>query len=149
MTPSRPRIDRLKWGCYHPRVRCIVIVAGLLLTGCVERLIIVRSEPPATVILDEKKVGITPVEIPYTWYGKRELTLELKGFKRIREIIVLNAPWWQFFPLDFVTDVLLPFKLTDHVTFDYMLEPLPPPEDEREGVLRRAAEMREKAGVPK
>ncbi len=130
-------------------MRCIGIVAGLLLTGCVERLVIVRSEPPATVILDQKHIGTTPVEIPYTWYGKRELILELEGYRRIREIIVLNAPWWQFFPLDFITDVLLPIKLTDHVTFDYTLEPLPPPEDEREEVLRHAAEMREKAGVPK
>ena len=130
-------------------MRCIGIVAGLLLAGCVERLVIVRSEPPATVILDEKTIGTTPVEIPYTWYGKRELTLERPGYRRIREIIVLNAPWWQIFPLDFITDVIVPFTLHDHVTFDYTLEPLPPPGDEREEVLRRAAEMREKAGVPK
>ena len=130
-------------------MRCITLIAGFLLTGCVERLVIVRSEPPATVILDRKVIGTTPVKIPYTWYGKRELTLELKGYQRIREIIVLNAPWWQFFPLDFVTDVLLPFRLHDHVTFDYTLQPLPSPEGERDEVMRRAAEMREKLGIPK
>src|SRR5918912_1122076 len=79
-------------------------LACLGLCGCVERYIQVRSDPPdATVTLDDKVVGKTPLDIPYVWYGKRLLAVELKGYQQVRETIALNPPWWQYFPLDFIT----------------------------------------------
>lgn len=131
-------------------IRRTAALAALLLSGCVERLVAVRSEPPgATVTIDQEKVGETPCEAPYTWYGKRELVVELKGFRPVRETIVLNPPWWQFFPLDFLTDVLVPFTLRDRVEYSFTLQPAPVSADEIEEVRRRAAELREKAGLPK
>ncbi|HLF93758.1 MAG TPA: PEGA domain-containing protein [Planctomycetota bacterium] len=122
------------------------IVAG----GCVERFIYVKSDPPgATVTLDDQELGKTPLEIPYTWYGKRILAVELKGRVPVRETIALNPPWWQYFPLDFITDVLFPFTLTDRAEFAYVLEEPAFSDRELEEVKKRAAELREKAGAPK
>jgi len=124
--------------------------AALLLGGCVERVVYVRSDPPgATVYLDEGRVGTTPCEVPYTWYGKRELVLELKKHRVVREIITLNPPWWQIFPLDFVTDVLVPFRIRDRSEVGFTLEPAKASPEERDEMKRRAEEMRDKARVPK
>jgi len=105
----------------------------------------VRTDPPdATVWVDDQVVGKTPLDIPYTWYGKRLLAVERKGYAQVREIVALNPPWWQYFPLDFITDVLFPFTLEDRSEFSYTLKAADT-ENELEEVKRRAAELREKA----
>jgi hypothetical protein len=130
--------------------RLAAVLPGLLLAGCVERVVYVRSDPPgAAVFLDDQRVGVTPCEIPYTWYGKRELVLELQKHAVVREIITLNPPWWQVFPLDFVTDVLVPFTIRGRSEYAYTLKPALTSAQERDEMKRRADEMREKARVPK
>lgn len=119
-----------------------------LLAGCVERTIYVRSDPPGAVVyLDDERVGVTPCEIPYLWYGKREIVLELQKYRMVREIVTLNPPWWQYFPLDFITDVLVPFTIRDRTELSYVLEPAAPTAQEREEMRARAQELRRKAGV--
>jgi hypothetical protein len=98
------------------------------------------------VYLDGEKVGPTPCEVSYTWYGTRELLVELPGRRLVRELVTLSPPWWQILPLDFVTDVLVPFTITDRVDLDYVLEPAPVSREEVEEVLRRAAELRTTSG---
>ncbi len=99
-------------------------LALLLSTGCVDRLISVKSDPPgASVLLDGDPAGVTPVEIPYSWYGTRELTLELRGYRSVNRMLPLPPPWWQIFPLDFVTDLLVPFRLTDRTEVRFTMEP--------------------------
>ncbi|HXX92925.1 MAG TPA: PEGA domain-containing protein [Planctomycetota bacterium] len=135
--------------------RAIRFVGGVLaaasLVGCVERFIAVRTDPPgAMVTLDDQKIGPTPVDIPYTWYGMRLLSVDLAGYREVREIIALNPPWWQFSPLDFITDVVLPVTITDRTEFSYPLEKATAkPDRELEEVRKRAAELREKAEAPR
>jgi hypothetical protein len=118
------------------------------LAGCVERFVSVRSEPPgATVYVDDEKVGVTPCDVKYTWYGKREIVLVLEKHRPVREIVSLDPPWWQVFPLDFITDVLVPFTITDRVDLSYTLPPASTSREEREEVRRRAEELRRRAGV--
>jgi hypothetical protein len=125
-----------------------VLALPAALAGCVERFIVVRSDPPgAAVYLDQEKVGTTPCEVPYTWYGKRELVLELPRHRPVRELVSLDPPWWQYFPLDFITDVLLPFTLSDRAEFSYTLEPSVPTREEREAIRSRAQELRDRLGV--
>jgi hypothetical protein len=124
-------------------LRMLAVAGVFFLCGCVERIVTVRSEPAgATVFFDDKEVGVTPCDIPYIWYGKRELALERDGYRPVRDIVILNAPWWQIFPCDLVTDVLIPFTIRDRMEVAYLLEPMP--KDVRAEVLRRAAELREK-----
>lgn len=126
--------------------RVVPAVALLILTGCVERFVSIKSDPPgARVVLDGQDVGVTPVDVPYVWYGEREVVLYKEGHRSVRKSVALNAPWWQIFPFDLVTDVLLPVTLTDRVE---VLVPLPPETFDRasiDEVKRRAAEAREKA----
>lgn len=127
-------------------MKFLPLAAVALLGGCVERIISVRSEPPgATVYVDGEEAGRTPCDVKYVWYGTREVVLELKGHRTVREMIALDAPWWQVFPLDFLTDVVIPFTITDRLERDYTLSAAGLTAPEIEEVRRNAAELREKA----
>ncbi len=120
-----------------------------LLTGCVERVLAIRSDPPdAEVTLDGKGVGRTPVDIPFDWYGGREIIVRKAGFKTVHTIEHVDAPWYQVFPLDFFTDVLLPFKIRDVRELNYKLEkesePVPPAK-----LRERADELKKKLDEPR
>ncbi len=121
-------------------------LAPLLLAGCVERYIALRSEPAgADVYLDGEKMGQTPIDIPYLWYGTREVILEKRGYREIRERVALHPPWWQYPVFDFVTDVLIPFTITDREEFSFHLERAPLSREEIDETLKRAEETRAKA----
>ena len=121
-------------------------LAILALTGCVDRIISIRSDPPgAQAWLDGEPVGRTPVDVPYVWYGTRELMLTKEGCGSERRMVTFSAPWWQIFPFDFVTDVLLPVTLTDRTTVNFVLQPQVHDDAVVDEIRRRAAEAREKA----
>src|SRR5690349_170384 len=101
-------------------------LAALSQAGCVERLLAIQSDPPgAAAYLDGEKVGTTPCDVPYTWYGTRLLVLELRGFNLVRQEVILNPPWWQIVPIDFVTDILIPMTIRDRLSVSYTLDPAP------------------------
>lgn len=135
----------------------ICITSAVSLTGCVERKLTVKSSPPgADVYLTYTKQGKTPVTVPFKHYGARDVRLEKSGFRSKQTTIEPVAPFHSYFPLNFVTEVLLPMTIVDHQTFHIELEPyrLPgasrarsapeSPRDERDAVLERARELRGK-----
>jgi hypothetical protein len=125
-------------------------LAALSQAGCVERLLAIQSDPPgAAAYLDGEKVGTTPCEVPYTWYGTRLLVLELRGFNLVRHEVVLNPPWWQIIPIDFITDIVIPITIRDRMSVSYTLDPAPASPEEVDAVLERAAELRKRSVPPK
>ncbi len=120
-------------------------VALLLLSGCVERLLNVKSDPPgAQVFIDGELKGTTPVEIPYTFYGGRDITLEMAGYTSLTKRVYLQPPWWQVFPIDFVSDLLIPFKLTDRQEMRVMMQKEPGEKADINALKGRADELRKK-----
>jgi hypothetical protein len=102
-------------------------VALLAAPGCVTRTLAVTSDPPgARVILDGHYVGMTPWEQRLESYGTRALVLELEGHATRHEQLDVPMPWWQVFPLDIVTDLLLPLGLHDDHRFHFVLAPRDP-----------------------
>ena len=125
-------------------------LAALSQAGCVERILAIQSDPPgAAAYLDGEKVGTTPCEVSYTWYGTRVLVLELRGFNLVRQEIVLDPPWWQIIPLDFVTDLLIPMTIRDRMSVTYTLDPAPVSPEQVDAVLERAEELRKRAVPPR
>jgi hypothetical protein len=117
-----------------------------LLAGCTDRFLSIRSEPDgAKAYLDGKEIGTTPCEVPFTWYGGRELVLEKTGFRSRTEILDVNAPWWQWPILDFITDVLLPFTITDRRPFLFPLVPMEADAKTIDEVRKRADELRQRS----
>jgi len=104
---------------------------GLLLTtGCVHRTLTIRSEPPgATVLLNDKRVGVTPYTKEFLWYGWYRVALTKNGYERLEDRTLIQAPSYQWIPLDLVAE-LLPIKFEDTHELSYELvgsQPIPEP----------------------
>lgn len=127
-----------------------VLASPLCLSGCVERFLTIHSDPPgAAVYVDGEKVGTTPCEVTYAWYGTRDLILDLKGYTLVRQQITLSPPWWQILPFDFITDIIIPISIHDRTIVSYALDEAPISQEAVDGVLERAEELRKKANPPK
>ena len=132
---------------------CLLIVILLIvptLFGCVRRRMTVMSNPPgATVYLDGKEIGRTPFSTNFDYYGKREFRIVKQGYDTKTELKPVSAPWYQWVGFDFVSEVLLPGKLTDHKYYEFDLQPaMVVPSSE---IVARADEMRQTAhadGIP-
>ena len=114
------------------------IISG---SGCVVRELIVKSEPPgATVYINGREEGKTPLVKQFDFYGARELTLRLEGYRTASKTVTPPVPWFEFFPIDFITEILLPFRIHDRHEYSFSLESLPerPPRD----LLDRAGKVR-------
>ncbi|MDR2643637.1 MAG: PEGA domain-containing protein [Planctomycetaceae bacterium] len=128
----------------------IIILAFFVLSvfvcsnGCVRRRMTVRSNPPgATVYLDGKEIGRTPFSANFDYYGNREFRLVKDGYATKTVIKPVATPWYELHGIDFVSEVLLPGKLTDHKFYEFDLEPerIVPNHE----LLVRAEELRYKA----
>ena len=127
--------------------RAALPLALLVLTaGCVRRAIVVESEPAeAEVWIDGERAGLTPVRVPYSHYGSRQVTLTLGGYALVQRICAVEPPWYERFPLDFFTENLWPWTLVDERYFFYTLQPEQVGSDE---VYARAKAMRDLATAP-
>ena len=104
-------------------LRLVILLTPLLLSSCVERLIQVKSNPPgAKCYVDGEEKGSTPCAIPFKWYGSREIVLRLSEYKTIKKIENISAPFYQIFPLDFIADLIIPFKITDATELEYIMQ---------------------------
>ena len=102
----------------------IALLVISTLCGCVRRRMTVRSNPPgATVYLDGKEIGRTPFSTNFDHHGKREFRIVKQGYETKTELKPVSAPWYQWVGLDFVSEVLLPGKLTDHKYYEFDLQP--------------------------
>ncbi len=131
-------------------------VALSVLPGCVERKLIVRSDPPgAVVLLDNRIVGTTPFETSFVHYGGRVVEVRWDPFEQdwddrfatAREERFLAPPVYQWFPLDFVFEYLNPFTITDERLFEFDLKRAgsggsTSDDNATEQVIRRSERMR-------
>ncbi|HID23891.1 MAG TPA: PEGA domain-containing protein [Planctomycetaceae bacterium] len=101
-----------------------LLACGVLLTGCTHRRMTIRTDPPgAQVLVDGQPIGYTPASTDFTYYGTREITLIKPGYETLTVMQRVPPPWYQVPPLDFVTDNLLPFRVTNRHDFTYTLQP--------------------------
>lgn len=107
-----------------------LLLAALAAAGCVERKMLLRSDPPGLeVSVNGAPAGRTPVEVPFTWYGTVRVEtgpadLDGDGMPEVRRFTTgadLAVPWFERFPLDFFSENLLPFTITD--THEVTLRP--------------------------
>jgi hypothetical protein len=101
-----------------------VTVSMFGLCGCVQRRFLIRSEPEgAFVSIDRQGIGYTPVSVPFNYYGTREFQLEKDGYQTIRVQERIRPPWYEKFPISFVTENFWPRELRDERLLDFTLEP--------------------------
>jgi hypothetical protein len=112
-------------------------------TGCVERRMIITTDPYGAVIYDEKNhpIGAAPVDRSFTFYGIYKFRLAKDGYETLDVQENVSAPWFEYFGLDFISENLLPFTIRDVRHFNYPMRPLQvvPPEL----LLQKAQELRD------
>jgi len=77
----------------------------------------------ATVFLDNRELGRTPFTANFDHYGTREFRIVKQGYETRTESVPIRAPWYQWIGFDFVSEILLPGKLTDHKFYVFDLQP--------------------------
>ena len=102
----------------------VISLVTVGLTGCVQRRLIVRSQPEgAFVTIDRRPIGLTPLSVPYTYSGTREVQLEKDGYKTVKVQQRVDPTWYEKFPVSFVTENFWPRELRDERLLEFQLEP--------------------------
>lgn len=119
----------------------LLMLLALTQVGCVHRRVTINSYPSGALVkVDGHDIGYTPASFDFTWYGTREVQLLRDGYETHTEMVEINAPWYQKFPLDFVSDNFLGRHITDHRQFSFQLEPKRT--DLSSSVMQRAGALR-------
>ena len=136
-------------------MRPALLVALLVLGACVERRLLVRTDPPgAEVTVNGDRVGRSPVRLPFDHYGKFLVEVEKPGYEPAEKVVELRSPWYQKPGVDFFSDVLWPARIEDGHEVELKLEPLrrlTPGEVERgvAEITRAADRLRREAETPR
>ena len=84
----------------------------------------IRSNPPgALVYIDNQEVGVTPMSVPFTYYGTREIRLEKDGFETLTVSENIKAPWYEKPGAEFISENLWPAEIKDEREFAFQLQP--------------------------
>jgi PEGA domain len=141
----------LKHFLSHASAALLMTAFALPAHGIVRRRLNVNSNPPgALVYVDNQQIGTTPCSVDFVYYGTREVRLIKPGFETLTVNQPIPTPWYEYIPLDFVSENLLAMKVRDNRTVTYNLSPqliVPTPE-----LINRADQLRQDAlqfpGVP-
>jgi hypothetical protein len=89
-------------------------LTAILLAGCVERRYVIESNPPgAHVLVNGQPLGATPVDGHFLYYGNYNFTLIKDGYETLQVQERFKAPWYQWFPIDFLSENVWPGKIED------------------------------------
>jgi hypothetical protein len=125
-----------------------ILLSGLavlaLLTGCVERTLILRSDPPgATVVVNGDEIGVAPAKLHFETYGTYEVVMSAPHHRRLRALVPVRPPWYEKIPFDLFYETAWPGTVRDEHLVTLKLEPFPEDEaagaglDEREQQLQQ------------
>jgi len=131
---------------FSPRLLPVLIGMVLLATaaGCVRRTVSFNTDPQGAIVyLNDAEIGRTPVTTDFTWYGDYDIVYRKEGYTTLVTHHRIRAPWYQVWPLDFFSEVLVPWEIRDHHACPIgTLEPEPEPDPEE--LVLRADQMRDR-----
>lgn len=130
--PARSAISRTALPC--------LLCPLWLLLGCAERRIVITSEPPqALVTLNDVQVGLTPLEVDFTYFGTYDVRLTKPGYEPLITKAEAEAPFHEWPVVDLVAAVV-PVQKKTRIDWHFTLEPdtVTGPE-----LVQRGAELRQ------
>ena len=118
-------------------------VASALLLGCVDRRYVVTTDPPGAVVYrNGQYLGATPVDDHFIYYGNYHFTIVKEGYETLQVDQEVKSPWYEYPPIDFFSETLVPYNVIDRHEFHFKLEPRKLPDQGQ--LLKQAAELRTK-----
>ncbi|MFO0904724.1 MAG: PEGA domain-containing protein [Pirellulales bacterium] len=100
------------------------LAALLTGSGCVKRRLTIRSNPPgARVFVDRQEIGVTPVSTSFTYYAPRRIELVKEGYETLNVLHSVDAPWYEYPPLDFFSENFAGREIRDERVVDFQLIP--------------------------
>lgn len=112
-------------------------------TGCVTRKYTIDSQPQgALVYRDGKPIGTTPVDDSIVFYGNYRFSLVKDGYETLHVEQKIPAPWYEYIPLDFIAENLVPWEINDVHRFSYTLQPQQMPNNN--DILQKASDLRKR-----
>ena len=119
---------RQKQTCRTDVATNLTLLAAVLVVcvslGCVQRRMMIRTNPPGAVVyIDDYEIGTTPTATNFTYYGTRKIRLVKDGYETLTVNQWVPPPWYQIFPLDFISENLVPGEIRDTRTLAYQLRP--------------------------
>ena len=134
-------------------VRAWAFVAAVVLTvvlacGCVRRTLTITTDPPnAHVFLNDHEIGVSDVTTDFTWYGDYDVVIRKEGYETLHTNWKMDAPWYQWIPIDFFTEVMWPGEFHDQRSQHFVLAVATTPETEE--LVERARVVRKRALDPR
>ncbi len=117
---------------------CLAVTVGC---NSVQRRFVVRTAPPgAEVYIDKQFIGRSPVSIPFTYYGTRQIRLEKDGYKTVEIEQNFRPKWYTRFPASLISENFWPREIRDERVMDFELTPKEIISDRR--LIERADELR-------
>ena len=108
----------------HFTIPAVIALVCLSACGCVRRRMTIVSNPPgALVYVDDYEIGTTPISTNFIYYGQRKIQLVKDGYETKTVLQTIPPPWYQYFPLDFVSENFVPGEIRDRRTLTYTLTP--------------------------
>jgi hypothetical protein len=102
-----------------------LVLASGTLAGCVERRFVVYTDPPSAIVMRNGQPigGPSPSDDHFVYYGNYHFTIIKEGYETLQVDQKIVTPWYEYWPLDFVSENLIPWMIEDRREFHYKLEP--------------------------
>jgi hypothetical protein len=101
-----------------------IVTICALQTGCVQRRLTIRSNPPGAVVyVGNQEIGSTPISHDFVYYGSRNITLVKDGYETLKVKAEVPTPWYDLPGIDFISENLIPTEIRDHRVLDFQLQP--------------------------
>ena len=102
----------------------LVIALAATAVGCVERRFTVVTDPPgAAILVNNRPVGSSPVDVPFLYYGTYEITAIADGYQTLNVKEPIKPPLYERVPFDFFAENVWPFHIEDARRLEYRLQP--------------------------
>src|SRR6516225_5230122 len=119
------------WMTSGRTIRMVAVLAGLACAGCVERRFVIETNVPnAQVYINDKPIGAAPAHIPFEYYGHYDITIVEPGYEILYQRVNVRPPWYDFPPLDFLSEVVYPCHIHDTRRYYFELYPAIKPRPE-------------------
>lgn len=124
-------------------VRLLGVLAILTAAGCVDRKFVIESNVPnAQVYIDNKSIGAAPSYAAFEYYGYYTIMVVHPGYETITKQAHVVAPWYAYPPIDFLAEVVWPFRIRD--TRRYYFELHEATQSRTDDILNKADALRQR-----